>query len=118
MKATSLDHERDLKKKDSEVHNTCTKLLNQTFAISLSHPPSSFSLCPLSPSQREIVVEELDHISEEHQQLSSTFAAQSAELARVEGELRGARERLAVRETELARMRQRKERRASVSKVV
>ena len=64
------------------------------------------------------MVEELDHISEEHQQLSSTFAAQSAELARVEGELRGARERLAVRETELARMRQRKERRASVSKVV
>ena len=24
MKATSLDHERDLKKKDSEVHITCS----------------------------------------------------------------------------------------------
>ena len=74
-------------------------------------------LPPPPPLQREIVVEELEHISEQHQHLSSTFAAQSAELERVEREAREVRERLALRETELARLRQKKERRASVSKV-
>ena len=71
----------------------------------------------LYPLQREIVVEELEHISEQYQQLSSTFAAQSEELSLVERETRETRETLALRETELATLRQKKERRASVSKV-
>ena len=75
------------------------------------------SLCVLYPLQREIVVEELEHISEQYQQLSSTFAAQSEELSLVERETRETRESLALRETELATLRQKKERRASVSKV-
>jgi chromosome segregation ATPase len=83
IKNMALDHERELKKKDSE---------------------------------REIVVEELEHISEQYQQLSSTFAAQSGELSLVERETRETRESLALRETELATLRQKKERRASVSK--
>lgn len=61
--------------------------------------------------------EELEHVSEQHQQLSSAFAAQSAELARVEAEGKDLREKLALREAELARVHQKKERRASVSKV-
>ena len=75
------------------------------------------SLSPSLPPQREIVVEELEHISEQHQQLSSTFAAQSEELARVEREVQETRDKLALRETELVNLRQKKERRASVSKV-
>lgn len=59
----------------------------------------------------------MEHISEQHQQLSSTFAAQSAELARVEREVQETRDKLALRETELVNLRQKKERRASVSKV-
>lgn len=61
--------------------------------------------------------EELEHISEQYQQLSSAFAAQSTELARAEKEGKEVGERLALREVELARVRQKKERRASVSKV-
>ena len=68
-------------------------------------------------TQCEIVCEELEYISEQHQQLSSAFAAQSEELARVEREGKETRERLALREAELVRLRQKKERRASVSKV-
>ena len=78
------------------------------------------SPCPppsLSPAQREVVSEELEHISEQHQQLSAVFSAQSAALAQVEVEGRQMRERLALRESELARLRQKRERRASVNKV-
>ena len=63
------------------------------------------------------MADELEHINEQHQQLSSTFAAQSEELAQVEDEAKELRERLALRETELARLRQKKERRDSVSRV-
>lgn len=74
-------------------------------------------LCLILSIQREIVSEELEHVSEQHQQLSSAFAAQSAELARAEAEGKELREKLALRETELVRVQKKKERRASVSKV-
>ena len=92
------------------IYTACTKPLGQ---VSGHKDWSSL----ISSVQREIVSEELDHVSEQHQQLSSVFAAQSAELARVEAEGKKMREKLALREAELARVHQKKERRASVSKV-
>ena len=67
--------------------------------------------------QREVVSEELDHVNEQYQQLSSAFAAQSDELVQAENDRKELRDRLAVRETELSKVKERKERRASVSKV-
>ena len=96
------------------LNRTCENTAHfENISASLAHE----FLLPSLPTQCEIVCEELEYINEQHQQLSSAFAAQSAELARVEGEARETRERLALRETELARLRQKKERRASVSKV-
>ena len=120
MKTVAMNHEKDIRKRESEVY-TCTSL-----SLTHTHPPPppslplTHSLSPLLPlllCQREIVAEELEHISEQHQQLSSTFAAQSAELARVEREEEETRERLTLRERELATLKRKKERRASVSKV-
>ena len=107
MKTMVVDHERDIRKRDSEVQ-IYTARSHLRVLVPLSLPRLS---------QREIVADELEHISEQHQQLSSTFVAQSEELARVEDEAKELRERLALRETELARLRQKKERRDSVSRV-
>ena len=62
-------------------------------------------------------MEELEHVSEQYQQLSTTFEAVSGELSLVEREAQETRDKLALQETELASLREKKERRASVSKV-
>ena len=69
-------------------------------------------------SEREIVSEELDSITEQYQQLESAFESQSSQLSHSHSEVEKLRQELDAKTAELGkRALQDKERRASLSRV-
>ena len=69
-------------------------------------------------SEREIVSEELDSLTEQYQQLESAFESQSSQLSHSHSELEQLRQHLEVKITELDKLTQQdKQRRASLSRV-
>lgn len=69
-------------------------------------------------SEREIVSEELDSLTEQYQQLESAFESQSSQLSHSHSEVERLRRELETKTAELGKLTQQdKERRASLSRV-
>ena len=69
-------------------------------------------------SEREIVSEELDSLTEQYQQLESAFESQSSQLSHSNSEVERLRRELETKTAELGKLTQQdKERRASLSRV-
>ena len=69
-------------------------------------------------SEREIVSEELDSLTEQYQQLESAFESQSSQLSHSHSEVERLRRELETKTAELGKLAQQdKERRASISRV-
>lgn len=69
-------------------------------------------------SEREVVSEELDCLTEQYQQLESAFESQSSQLSHSNSEIEKLRLELEFKEAELDKLtQQNKERRASLSRV-
>ena len=69
-------------------------------------------------SEREIVSEELDSLTEQYQQLESAFESQSSQLSHSQSEVEELRRELETKTAELGKLTQQdKKRRASLSRV-